>query len=260
MLRGMHFLSGALTHRNIKKEFLPELIRYANERGLQIYAYIGKNTFNGTYGLKHPDANPGGAAELIPFHPGVHEYWEAFIRRIIEIGFNGFVFEDPEAMHVPNQNALCYKTFWEPWAKTYGFKFVGGTGYGSGKAELWCDGKRLLEFDTAKPSDGRWEADGVELRYLHGGDIRNETTTFGISGVYLLRLPASYVTPGKPLNLAARVPAIGGGDWIMVHEYRDVAEATARASIPLPRKPAITAFTPHVDGKFGVTIAEYTVR
>ena len=115
------------THRNIQQEFLPELIRYANQRGVKIYAYIGKNSFNGTYGIKHPDANAGGAAELIPFHPGVHEYWEAFIRRIVEIGFDGFVFEDPEAMHVPNQNAMCYTTFWEPWAETYGFKSVAET-------------------------------------------------------------------------------------------------------------------------------------
>ncbi len=115
------------THRNIKQEFLPELIRYANQRGVKIYAYIGKNSFNGTYGIKHPDASAGGAAELIPFHPGVHEYWEAFIRRIIEIGFDGFVFEDPEAMHVPNQNAMCYTTFWEPWAKAYGFQSVAET-------------------------------------------------------------------------------------------------------------------------------------
>ncbi|MDO8589525.1 MAG: glycoside hydrolase family 20 zincin-like fold domain-containing protein [Armatimonadota bacterium] len=115
------------THKNIKKEFLPELIRYANERGVKIYAYIGKNTFNGTYGVKHPDANAGGAAELIPFHPGVHEYWNAFLRRIIEIGFDGFVFEDPEANHVPNQNEMCYKTFWEPWAEKYGFKSIAET-------------------------------------------------------------------------------------------------------------------------------------
>jgi hypothetical protein len=115
------------THRNIRREFLPELIRYANQRGLKIYAYIGKNTFNGTYGLKHPEANAGGAAELIPFHAGVHEYWEAFIRRIVELGFNGFVFEDPEALHVPNQNAECYRTFWAPWAGRYGFTSVAQT-------------------------------------------------------------------------------------------------------------------------------------
>src|SRR6185436_5580664 len=115
------------THPNIRKEFLPELVRYANDRGIQIYAYIGKNSFNGTYGLKHPEANAGGAAELIPFAPGVENYWDAFISRILDIGFNGFVFEDPEAYHVPNQNEQCYKTFWEPWAKTYGYSSVSQT-------------------------------------------------------------------------------------------------------------------------------------
>ena len=65
--------------------------------------------------------------EAIPFTPGVHEYWDAFIKRILELGFNGFVFEDPETYHVPNQNAQCYKTFWEPWAEKYGFKSVADT-------------------------------------------------------------------------------------------------------------------------------------
>jgi hypothetical protein len=138
--------------------------------------------------------------------------------------------------------------------------FVGGTGYGPGNAELWCDGKRLLEFQTSQAKDGSWKADGVELRYLHGGDTRNATTTFGISGVYVLRLPASSVTPGQPLHLVVKVPAVGGGDWFMVHEYHDVAAATATAKIPAPPKPAIAAFTPHLDGQFGVTIAEYLVE
>jgi hypothetical protein len=114
-------------------------------------------------------------------------------------------------------------------------------------------------FDMAKPADGRWEGNGAELRYFHGGDTRSETTPYGISGVYLLRLPAALVTPGTPLNLRVKVPAVGGGDWFMVHEYRDVAAATRDASLPSPPKPAIMASTPHRDGKFGVTIAEYTV-
>lgn len=114
-------------HRNIRKEFLPDLIRYANERGIRVYAYIGKNSFNGTYGLKHPDADAGGAAELIPFHPGVGEYWDAVIRRITELGFNGYVFEDPEALHVPNRNEQCWRTFWEPWAAQYGFRSAAET-------------------------------------------------------------------------------------------------------------------------------------
>ena len=116
------------THRNIKKEFLPELIRFANARGVKVHAYIGKNTFNGMYIKHHPEADAGSfVREAIPFTPGVHEYWDAFIKRILELGFNGFVFEDPEAFHVPNQNTQCYKTFWEPWAKKYGFKSVADT-------------------------------------------------------------------------------------------------------------------------------------
>lgn len=116
------------THRNIKKEFLPELILYANARGVQVHAYIGKNTFNGTYIQRHPEADAKSLVkEAIPFTPGVHDYWSAFIKRILESGFNGFVFEDPETYHVPNQNEQCYKTFWEPWAAKYGFKSVAET-------------------------------------------------------------------------------------------------------------------------------------
>ena len=46
----------------------------------------------------------------------------------------------------------------------------------------------------------------------------------------------------------------------MVHEYRDVAAATDDAAPPDARTPAIAAFTPHLDGKFGVTIAEFPVE
>jgi hypothetical protein len=116
------------THRNIKKEFLPELIRYANARGVRVHAYIGKNTFNGTYIRRHPEAaSKSLVAEAIPFTPGLSDYWDAFLGRIIESGFNGFVLEDPETHHVPNGNARCFETFWEPWAAEYGFKKVADT-------------------------------------------------------------------------------------------------------------------------------------
>ncbi len=108
-------------HRNIKREFLPELLAYAEERGVKVYAYIGKNSFNGGYIIRHPEANAGGAAEALPFEPGVAEYWDAFIGRLLECGFDGFVFEDPEAYHVPNGNLGCWETFWKPWAEEYGY-------------------------------------------------------------------------------------------------------------------------------------------
>jgi hypothetical protein len=112
------------THRNIQREFYPEVIRYANERGVKVHAYIGKNSFNGRAFGNNAATNAGGAAEMLPFAPGVQEYWDAFIGRIMEIGFNGFVFEDPEANHVPNQNAQCWETFWKPWAEKYGYTKV----------------------------------------------------------------------------------------------------------------------------------------
>lgn len=111
-------------HPNIRSEFFPEVIRYAQERGIKVYAYTPINSFVGGYILHHPEANAGGAAELLPFHPGVHEYVDAFLGRMVEMGFDGFVWENPEAYHVPNQNEQCYQTFWEPWAKTYGFSSV----------------------------------------------------------------------------------------------------------------------------------------
>lgn len=114
-------------HPNIRREFFPEVIRYANERGVQIHAYIGKNSFNGCTFRNNKEIYAGGAAELLPFAPGVDEYWDAFISRIIELGFNGFVFEDPESNHVPNQNAQCYETFWKPWAEKYGYSSVAQT-------------------------------------------------------------------------------------------------------------------------------------
>ena len=55
------------------------------------------------------------------------EITAAVAARILDIGFNGFVFEDPEANHVANQNEQCWKTFWEPWAAKYGYKTVAET-------------------------------------------------------------------------------------------------------------------------------------
>ena len=136
--------------------------------------------------------------------------------------------------------------------------FVAGTGYAPGKAELWCDGSKLVTFDMAKTSDMKWEENGVELRFLFGGDTRGENTPYGISGVYLLKIPASMVTPGKPLNLSVKMQPEQAGDWFMVHCYRSVSDCTRGAVTPKPTIPAIAAFTPHL-GSAGVTIAEYDV-
>lgn len=61
--------------------------------------------------LDHLEANAGGAAEMLPFHPAFDIYLDAFVGRLLELGFNGFVLEDPESYHVPNQNEGCFRAF-----------------------------------------------------------------------------------------------------------------------------------------------------
>src|ERR1700749_3611240 len=74
-------------HRNIQREFYSRVIAYANDRGVKVHAYIGKNSFNGKAMASTAPTAGGGAAEIVPFEAGVAEYWDAFIGRIMEIGF-----------------------------------------------------------------------------------------------------------------------------------------------------------------------------
>ena len=93
------------THPNITDEFLPRLISYANERGIEVYCYFGLNTFNGGYGKAHPrsrfySTNPDKFGQfkynLCPSKKDVVTYLEKSVRRLLEIGFNGIVFEESE--------------------------------------------------------------------------------------------------------------------------------------------------------------------
>lgn len=102
-------IGGELTirysHPNIIEEFLPELIKYANERGIEVYAYFGLNTFNGGYAVAYPESryissDPERFRQfkynLCPSRDDVVEYLTKSVRKIIEIGFNGIVFEESE--------------------------------------------------------------------------------------------------------------------------------------------------------------------
>jgi hypothetical protein len=154
---------------------------------------------------------------------------------------------------------VSWKTSPVPAQKDTTVAFIGGTGYAQGKADLYCNGAKLISFDMDKPNDMTWTENGVELRFIFGGDIRDEKITYGVSGVYLLRLPASMVIPGQPLTLKVKAEP-GQGDWFMVHAYHNIAESTRGAFTPNPAIPTIAAFTPHLNGNFGVTIAEYNTK
>lgn len=96
------------THPNLVEPFLSDIIRYANERGVDIYAYVGLNSYSGGYAVKHLDKRTVLSDELkakghvntydslCPSHEEVRQYLISAVKRIEEIGFNGIVFEESE--------------------------------------------------------------------------------------------------------------------------------------------------------------------
>lgn len=96
------------THPNLIKPFLSDIIQYANERGVDIYAYVGLNSYCGGYAVMHPEKRMVLSEELkakghvnnydslCPSHEDVRQYLISAVKRIEEIGFNGIVFEESE--------------------------------------------------------------------------------------------------------------------------------------------------------------------
>ncbi|MHB8278434.1 MAG: hypothetical protein ACYDIA_12380 [Candidatus Humimicrobiaceae bacterium] len=93
------------THPNLKKEFLSELIRYAHFLGIDIYAYIGLNSYNGGYSNVNKEKRmklPAGSRFINDFDTlclsdeSTINYLEKSIGRITNLGFDGIIFEESE--------------------------------------------------------------------------------------------------------------------------------------------------------------------
>jgi hypothetical protein len=88
------------------------------------------------------------------------------------------------------------------------------------EAELYVNGRSVLEFPIGGPSGGRgrWEANGYAVAFMPKGDF------MGNSGVFLIGIPPEAVTPGEALRL--RVALTGGTPraWFMVKDYRDTVD------------------------------------
>jgi hypothetical protein len=110
------------THPNVQHEFLPRMIRYANDRGIDVYCYFGLNTFNGGYALAHPESryfskNPEERFHqfrynLCPSREDVRRYLEASTRRLVKLGFNGFVLEESEGSGLCECN-MCRTNYYD---------------------------------------------------------------------------------------------------------------------------------------------------
>lgn len=93
------------THPNIEQPYLSRFIQLAHRLQVKIFAYVGLNSYNGAYSIKHPEARtkpPKSGGFLNDFdslclsYPGTKDYILASMKRIAELGFDGFTLEESE--------------------------------------------------------------------------------------------------------------------------------------------------------------------
>lgn len=99
------FLTVRYTHPNFEEPYLDRFIQLAHKLGVKIFAYVGLNSYNGAYSIKHPEARtkpPKTAQFLNDFdslclsHPGTVDYILDSMREIARLGFDGFTLEESE--------------------------------------------------------------------------------------------------------------------------------------------------------------------
>ena len=96
--------------------------------------------------------------------------------------------------------------------------FTASLGEEPSRAELWINGAFALAFDTgATTAPKSWERGAYRLSFLPRAMVA------GSSGVFLLKVPASVVVPGKPLELRVVPSSEKREGWFMIKGYRDTA-------------------------------------
>jgi hypothetical protein len=99
------WLTVRYTHPNLEKPYLAKLIQYAHSLEFKLFAYVGLNSYNGAMSIKHPERRTKAPASekflndfdsLCLSYPGNAEYILDCMRRIAELGFDGFTLEESE--------------------------------------------------------------------------------------------------------------------------------------------------------------------
>ena len=99
------WLTMRYTHPNLEKPYLRQLIEYAHKLEFKLFAYVGLNSYNGAMSIKHPETRQKAPASekflndfdsLCLCYPGNVEYILACMKRIAELGFDGFTLEESE--------------------------------------------------------------------------------------------------------------------------------------------------------------------
>lgn len=99
------WLTMRYTHPNLEKPYLAQLIQYAHKLEFKLFAYVGLNSYNGAFSIKHREARQKAPASekflndfdsLCLSYPGNVEYILDCMKRIAELGFDGFTLEESE--------------------------------------------------------------------------------------------------------------------------------------------------------------------
>lgn len=99
------WLTVRYSHPNIERPYLDRLIEFGHSMEFSFFAYVGLNSYNGGYSIKHPEARmimPTSSHFLNDFdslclsNEENVEYILASMQRIAELGFDGFTLEESE--------------------------------------------------------------------------------------------------------------------------------------------------------------------
>lgn len=99
------WLTVRYTHPNLEEPYMDKFIRLAHKLEVKIFAYVGLNSYNGAFSIKHPEARmkaPKSSGFLNDFdslclsYPGTVDYIIESMRQIARLGFDGYTLEESE--------------------------------------------------------------------------------------------------------------------------------------------------------------------
>lgn len=99
------WLTVRYTHPNLEEPFLQKFIELSHRYGVKIFAYVGLNSYNGGFTIKHPEARMKPPKDsdfrndfdsLCLSYPGNVEYIVESMKEIAMIGFDGYTLEESE--------------------------------------------------------------------------------------------------------------------------------------------------------------------
>ena len=97
------WLTVRYTHPNLEEPFLQKFIELSHRYGVKIFAYVGLNSYNGGFTIKHPEARMKPPKDsdfrndfdsLCLSYPGNVEYIVESMKEIAKIGFDGYTLEE----------------------------------------------------------------------------------------------------------------------------------------------------------------------